>query len=51
MRRYILYDIFYMLDGKRTATKPIYDKKYKKKINKDKLNYFIKSLQHLLIGI
>jgi len=42
-------DIFYMLDGKRISTKPIYDKKHKKNINKDKLTYFIKSLQKLLI--
>jgi len=40
-----------MLDGKRTSTKPVYDKKHKKKINKEKLIYFIKSLQKLLIGI
>jgi len=44
-------DIFYMLDGKRTSTKPVYDKKHKKNINKEKLIYFIKSLQKLLIGI
>ena len=43
-------DIFYMLDGKRTSNKPIYDKKHKKKINKEKLTYFIKSLQKLLIN-
>jgi hypothetical protein len=40
-----------MLDGKRTSTKPIYDKKHKKNINKDKLTYFVKSLQKLLINI
>lgn len=44
-------DIFYMLDGKRTSNKPIYDKKHKKKINKEKLTYFINSLQKLLINI
>tara|TARA_B100001094_G_C17996003_1_gene702688 strand:- start:198 stop:878 length:681 start_codon:yes stop_codon:yes gene_type:complete len=44
-------DIFYMLDGKRISNKPIYDKKHKKKINKEKLTYFIKSLQKLLINI
>jgi hypothetical protein len=44
-------DIFYMLDGKRTSTKLIYDKKHKKNINKDKLIYFVKSLQKLLINI
>jgi hypothetical protein len=42
-------DIFYMLDGKRTSTKPIYDKKYKKNINKRKLIYFIKTLEKLLL--
>jgi hypothetical protein len=40
-------DIFYVLDGKRSSSKPIYDKKYRKPINKDKLTYFIKSLQTL----
>jgi len=44
-------DIFYMLDGKRTSTKPVYDKKYKKPINKEKLLHFILSLKNLLIGI
>lgn len=48
---YICDDIFYMLDGKRISTKPIYDKKNKKIINKEKLTYFIKSLQKLLIDI
>lgn len=47
----ICNDIFYMLDGKRTSTKPIYDKKFKKPINKEKLTYFIKSLHKLLIHI
>lgn len=41
-------DIFYILDGKRTSTKPIYDKKHKKNINKTKLSYFVTSLQKLL---
>jgi hypothetical protein len=44
-------DIFYMLDGNRTSTKPIYDKKHKKNINKEKLIYFVKSLQKLLVDI
>lgn len=43
-------DIFYMLDGKRTSTKPVYDKKHKKSINKNKLTYFIQSLHTLFIG-
>jgi len=42
-------DIFYILDGKRKSSKPIYDIKYKKIINKTKLNYFIKSLKKLLL--
>jgi len=42
-------NIFYILDGKRTSTKPIYDKKYKKNINIDKLTYFITSLHSLLV--
>jgi hypothetical protein len=46
---YVCDDIFYMLDGKRTSSKPIYDKKNKKMINKEKLTYFIKSLRQLLI--
>ena len=46
---YICDDIFYMLDGKRRASKPIYNKKYQKSINKEHLSYFVKSLQHLLI--
>jgi len=44
----ICNDIFYILDGKRSSTKPIYDKKYKKNINKEKLKYFVESLQKLL---
>jgi hypothetical protein len=44
-------DIFYMLDGKRASNKPIYDKKHKKNINKEKFIYFIKTLQTLLISI
>jgi hypothetical protein len=42
-------DIFCMLDGKRTSTKPIYDKKYKKQINEAKLIYFIESLEKILV--
>lgn len=43
--------IFYMLDGKRTSTKPVYDKNHKKNINKDKLTYFLKSLEKLFSTI
>ena len=42
-------DIFYMLDGKRASAKPVYDKKYKKPISKEKLAYFVRSLHQLLI--
>lgn len=42
-------DIFYLLDGKRTSSKPIYDKKFQKPINEGKLAYFINSLHSLLI--
>ena len=48
---YVCDDIFYVLDGKRTANKPIYDKKFKKPINKEKLFYFIKCIEKLLITI
>lgn len=34
-------NIFYLLDGKRISSKPIYDIKYKKKINKNELTKFI----------
>jgi len=46
---YVCDDIFYMLDGKRSSNKPIYDKQHKKIINKEKLVYFITSLQKLLV--
>jgi len=42
-------DIFYMLDGKRASAKPVYDKKYKKPISKEKLAYFVRSMHKLLI--
>ena len=48
---YACDDIFYMLDGKRTSSKPVYDKKYKKSINKDKLTYFIKTLKTILVDV
>jgi len=48
---YACDDIFYMLDGKRTSNKPVYDKKFKKPINKDKLTYFIKSLKTILVDV
>ena len=44
---YVCDDIFYMLEGKRTSTKPIYNKKYKKPVNKSNIIHFIKSLESL----
>jgi hypothetical protein len=43
-------DIFYILDGKRSSKKSIYDKNHKKNINRKKLTYFVESLQKLLIN-
>jgi hypothetical protein len=34
-------DVFYILDGKRSSSKPVYDIKYKKPINQNKLTKFI----------
>lgn len=48
---YVCDDIFYILDGKRISNKPVYNKKYKKPINKEKLIYFIISMKKLLINI
>jgi hypothetical protein len=47
---YVCNDIFYILDEKRSSAKPIYNTKYKKSINKDKLLYFMKTIQTLLIN-
>jgi hypothetical protein len=44
---FVCDEIFCMLDGKRSSSKPIYDKKYKKHVNKEKLAYFVKSLLQL----
>jgi hypothetical protein len=44
-------NIFYLLDGKRISSKPIYNTKYKKNINEEKLFYFIKTMYNLLINI
>jgi hypothetical protein len=38
---YICDNIFYILDGKRTSSKPVYDIKHKKTINKNELTKFI----------
>ena len=44
---FVCDEIFYMLDGKRSSNKPIYDKKHKKNVNKEKLAHFITSLLRL----
>ena len=41
MNEYICDDIFYILEGKRTSSKPVYDSKFKKNINKKELTKFI----------
>jgi hypothetical protein len=41
MNEYICDEIFYILDGKRTSSKPVYDMKHKKTINKNELTKFI----------
>lgn len=38
---YICDEIFYMLDGKRTSSKPVYEMKHKKSINVNNLTKFI----------
>ena len=38
--------IFYMLDGKRSSSKPIYNQHFRKQINKDKLIAFIDFILH-----
>jgi hypothetical protein len=44
---FVCDEIFCMLDGKRSSSKPIYNKKYKKHVNKEKLIYFVSSLLKL----
>ena len=41
INEYICDNIFYILDGKRTSSKPVYDIKHKKPINKNELTKFI----------
>jgi len=41
INEYICDEIFYILDGKRTSSKPVYDTKHKKTINKNVLTKFI----------
>ena len=44
-------EIFYILDGKRTSTKPVYDIKHKKTINKNVLTKFIDFIFILGLGL
>ena len=41
-------DIFYVLDGKRVSTKPVYEKKHRKPINYDKVRHFVRTLHAAL---
>jgi len=41
MHNNICDKVFYMLDGKRSSNKPIYNKKYKKEVNVEKIKKFI----------
>jgi hypothetical protein len=50
INKYICDDIFYILDGKRSSQKPIYNPKYKKEINIDNLIRFIDFI-YILSGI
>ena len=48
MSDHVCDDVFYMLEGKRTSNKPIYERENKKNINKEKLTYFVTTLKKLL---
>jgi len=48
---FVCDDIFYLLDGKRSSAKPVYNKKHTKQINKEKLTHFITSLHALFTNI
>jgi hypothetical protein len=39
-------EVFYILDGKRSSSKPVYDKKYKKEVNLNKLTKFIEYISN-----
>lgn len=41
---YICDDVFYILDGKRSANKPIYERSFRKSVNVDKMRYFINKI-------
>jgi hypothetical protein len=47
---YICNDVFYILDGKRSSAKPIYDEKYKKIINHDNFVRFIEFIYSIAQG-
>ena len=42
-------NIFYILDGKRVSTKPVYMKQFRKPINRDRLADFVKTMVHDLV--
>jgi hypothetical protein len=44
---YVCDDVFYILDGKRSSSKPIYEEKYRKPINQQKLKKFIEFIYNL----
>lgn len=44
---YICNDIFVVMDGKRSSSKPIYDPTYRKEVNREKLQKFIDFLYSL----
>ncbi len=44
---YICDDVFFVLDGKRNKAKPVYDEKFRKQINVEKLERFVNSLYSL----
>ena len=45
----ICHHVFYMLDGKRSSSKPIYQKEYRKYPTKEKMESFISFLYNLII--
>lgn len=44
----ICHEIFYIVDGKRSSTKPIYNLQYMKKINDKKLKIFFEKIYALV---
>jgi hypothetical protein len=46
---HICTEVFYLLDGKRSSSKPIYDRTFKKDINPKKLMSFLETLKALLV--